>query len=54
MLRVILFIGAMLTANAAVAAESLSSQHYELRAMTLAEGLDHPWGLAFCPAVPCW
>ncbi len=49
MLRVILVIAVVLTANAADAAETYPSQHYGLRAVTVAEGLEYPWGLAFLP-----
>lgn len=30
-------------------AETVSTQHYELNLVTLAGGLDHPWGMAFLP-----
>jgi glucose/arabinose dehydrogenase len=37
-------------AAAAVAAETYESQHYTLRVVTIASGLEHPWGLAFLPS----
>ena len=33
----------------ALATEVFQSQHYKLRVVTLARGLDHPWSLAFLP-----
>lgn len=36
-------------AGAALAAETLPSQHYRLRVVTVAEGLEHPWSLAWLP-----
>lgn len=49
MLRVIFILSAVLTASSVAAAETYPSQHYALRAVTVAEGLEHPWGLAFLP-----
>ncbi len=44
--------GAVLFAGAGTsgAAEILESRHYELKVVTIAEGLAHPWGLAFLPS----
>ncbi len=36
-------------APAAAAAERFPSEHGELEVTTVAEGLEHPWGLAFLP-----
>lgn len=32
-----------------LSAEIYKSEHYDLRVTTVADGLDHPWGLAFLP-----
>ena len=39
----------LLWMSAVAAAQTFDSQHYELRVVTVAEGLDSPWGLAFLP-----
>jgi len=38
-----------LAAATPAAAETFPSQHYRLRVVTVADGLDHPWSLAFLP-----
>ncbi|MDH3228954.1 MAG: PQQ-dependent sugar dehydrogenase, partial [Alphaproteobacteria bacterium] len=40
---------ATLLAAPCVAAETYPSQHYDLRLVTVADGLDHPWSLAWLP-----
>ncbi len=39
----------VISPGAPAAAQTFSSQHYELRLVTVAEGLEHPWSLAFLP-----
>ena len=39
----------MAHATACAAAEIYPSQHYDLRLVTVADGLDHPWSLAWLP-----
>jgi glucose/arabinose dehydrogenase len=43
--------GAMASAlvSTAAAAATFDSEHYRLKAVTVAAGLEHPWGLAFLP-----
>jgi glucose/arabinose dehydrogenase len=52
MLRAIAIVAAAVLASAAAApaAETYESQHYTLRVVTVARGLEHPWGLAFLPS----
>ena len=45
---IIMLLGLWASACAA-SADSYSSEHYELRLVPVAEGLDTPWGLAFLP-----
>ena len=40
---------ALLLVYSAAAAEVYPSRDYALRVETLAEGLEHPWGLTFLP-----
>ncbi len=44
-----LFAGIAAMATGAFASETFKSEHYPLRVVTVTEGLDHPWGLAFLP-----
>jgi glucose/arabinose dehydrogenase len=47
-LRLLVILGSCLTANAAVAAQ-FPSKAGPLSVVTVAKGLEHPWGLAFLP-----
>ncbi len=50
MLRSTVALLALLTAiQSASAADIHATRHYDLRVVTVAEGLEHPWGLAFLP-----
>lgn len=42
-------LAAPLTRAAAGESITVSSQHHALKVETLADGLEHPWGLAFLP-----
>lgn len=40
--------------SAALAAKPIKSERASFELEILAEGLQHPWGLAFLPTAACW
>ncbi len=47
--RFLAALAATLPAASGAGGQTFTSEHYDLGVVTLVEGLDHPWGLAFLP-----
>ena len=49
MLRLVFLALCAIFSTHTAAAQTFSSEHYDLKLSVIADGLDHPWGLAFLP-----